>query len=69
MKPRKEIMGQTTVKHKDLRFVKKNNNPIWKLFPGKERRKEQNPERKLLLRITCRESRNIYTTRGKFHET
>lgn len=27
------------VKHKDLRFVKKNN-PIWKLFPGKTRRKE-----------------------------
>lgn len=42
-KLRKQIIGQEIRKHKDLRFVKrkKKKNPIWKLFPGKEERKEQ----------------------------
>ena len=52
------------VKHKDLRFGKKK-----KKFPSgsyfQERKKEQNPERKLMLRITDFQSRNVHITMGK----
>lgn len=52
------------VKRKDLRFGEKK-----KKFPSgsyfQERKKEQNPERKLMLRIADFQSRNVHITMGK----
>lgn len=56
------------VKHKDLRFVKKKKKiPSGSYF--QERNEEQNPARKLTLRITNCESRNVCNTMGKVPKT
>lgn len=50
---KKQVVGQKMVKQGFevcLKKKKKNLIPIWKLFPGKERKKDQNPERKLMLK-------------------
>lgn len=50
---KKQVVGQKMVKQGfEVCFKKKKKNliPIWKLFPGKERKKDQNPERKLMLK-------------------
>lgn len=48
---KKQVVGQKMVKQGfEACLKKKNLIPIWKLFPGKERKKDQNPERKLMLK-------------------